>query len=297
MKLSKKILAAFSAATLLATAAVFTSCTEEDDDTEGAISGSGKNYSINYTNSSSSDIYRCWNTTTFKHEGELVKIVINNQTSTSHDGVMGFVWDLCQSKDAATVTEGTTTTSPAITEKGYRNFFVVGFQWHAGIPRYYVSKFFNVTDLQANNFGSSTKVTTHKAGITATEPTEIVCNDADDNGWTTLSGLDIADDKSVTVWLDIYPVFENSTYGANIAAHSSTDAGSYVVDIYDADPTDESVTANKLDTVIIDPSVTGYSAEPSQNTLAVYANVQPSKTLNGTWYLGQDYAADEVVEE
>lgn len=37
MKLSKKILAAFSAATLLATAAVFTSCTEDDD--EDAFSG------------------------------------------------------------------------------------------------------------------------------------------------------------------------------------------------------------------------------------------------------------------
>jgi len=252
-----------------------------------------KNYSINYTNSSSTDIYRCWNTTTFKHEGELVKIVINNQSSASHDGVMGFVWDLCQSKDAATVTEGTTTTSPAITEKGYRNFFVVGFQWYAGTPRYYVSKYFNVTDLQADNFGSSTTVTTHKAGITATEPREIAVK-----GWTNLTtGPDIANDNSVTVWLDIYPVFENSTYGADIANHTDTATGSYVVDIYDADPTDESVTANRLDTVTIAPSVTGYSAEPSQNTLAVYANVQPSKTLNGTWYLGQDYAADEVVEE
>ena len=37
MKLSKKILAAFSATALLATASIFTSCTEEDDDDYGII--------------------------------------------------------------------------------------------------------------------------------------------------------------------------------------------------------------------------------------------------------------------
>ena len=73
MKLSKKLLAAFSAAALLACSALVTGCAEDDDDTEGAISGSNKNYTVSYTNSGT-DIYRGWNTTTFKHEGELVKL-------------------------------------------------------------------------------------------------------------------------------------------------------------------------------------------------------------------------------
>lgn len=296
MKLSKKILAAFSAATLLATAAVFTSCTEDDNDTEGAISGSGKNYTINYTNSSTTDIYRCWNTTTFKHEGELVKITLNSQTASSHDGVMGFVWDLRQSKDAAAVGDA----SPAITEKGYQNFFVAGFQWHEGTPRYYISKYFNVTDVQAENFGASTTVNTHGAGILATEPKEIEVQT-----WKNLTKPELAADGTVTLWMDIYPVFtktksdsttEQSTYGKNISAHSSTAAGSYVVDLYDTDPSSDE-TVSPFESTTITTDVTGYTAEPTQGTLAVYANVQPEKTLTGAWNLVTDYAADEVVEE
>ncbi len=289
MKLTKKLLAAFSAAAMLATAAVFTSCTEDDDDTENAISGSGKNYSINYTNSNS-EIYRCWNTTSFKHEGELVKVVFNNQTSTSKDGNLGFVWDLCQSKDAANPNSATL----GHTDKGYQNFFVVGAQNNEGTFRYYVSKYFNVTDLQANNFGASTYVTTHDAGIAETAPVEIECK-----AWTNLDTYaNLADsDGSVTLWFDIYPIYTGSTYGANYETNSSADAGTYIVDVYDADPTDDSASANLLSTTTIAPNITGYSAEPSQNTLAVYANVQPSKTLNGTWYLAADYAAAEAVEE
>ena len=142
MKLSKKMLAAFSMAAALAMAGTFVACTEDDDDTEGAISGSGKKYSIDYTNSKESgdeNIYRCWNTTTFKHIGELVKITLNNQTNSSKDGVMGFVWDLGQSKDAINNNNVTL----GHTDKGYRNFFVIGFQNNQGTARYYISKYFS----------------------------------------------------------------------------------------------------------------------------------------------------------
>jgi hypothetical protein len=289
MKLSKKVIAAMSASALLLTAGIFTSCGEEDDDTEGAISGSGKNYSINYTNSGT-DIYRCWNTTSFKHEGELVKVVFNNQESTSHDGNLGFVWDLCQSKDA----KNPNNVALGHTEKGYQNFFVIGAQNKQGTIRYYVSKLFNVSNLQADNFGASKTVSTHDEGIAATDPVEIEVKK-----WTKLSDASIASDKTVTLWFDIYPLFENSKYGVPYAttAYADSEYGTYVVDIYDADPRDTTVTAKKLDTVTIDSTITGYSAEPTQNTLAVYANVQPSKTLSGSWNLASDYAAAEAVEE
>ncbi|MBR1537069.1 MAG: hypothetical protein IJ630_09040 [Treponema sp.] len=289
MKLSKKVLAAFSVAAALAMVGTLAGCTEEDDDTEGAITGSGKNYSINYTNNSGTDIYRCWNTTTFKHEGELVKVVINNQSSSTKDGNMGFVWDLCQSKDAANPNSVTL----GHTEKGYRNFFVIGAQNNSGTIRYYISKYFNVTDLQADNFGASKIVTSHDAGIAATDPVEIAVQ-----SWTNLSDAKIASDGTVTLWFDIYSPVAGKKYGVPYAETAATEStGIYYVDIYDADPTDSTVTAKKIGTNTIESSVTGYSAEPKQNTLAVYANVQPSKTLNGAWNLAKDYAADEVVEE
>ncbi len=301
MKLSKKVIAAFSAAAALALAGTFVSCSEDDDDPEGAISGSGSNYTVNYTNSTDT-IYRATNTTTFKHEGELVKITINNQTTSSHDGVMGFLWDLRQSKSAAVVEEvnGTTTatTKPAITDDGYQNFFALGFQNNQGTIRYYISKYFNVSNIQDDNFGAkkANNVNTHKEGIVKTDPAEIVVKE-----WTTIEGLSIAGDKTLTVWADIYPVFEKSTYGTDCGTYNTDEAnfGGYVVDLYDKDPTDSSVTAKKVATSgIIKPEVTGYSKEPEQGTLAVYCNVQNGgKTLDGAWELKKDYAADEVVEE
>ncbi|WP_303922262.1 hypothetical protein [Treponema berlinense] len=302
MKMTKKLLALAGGVAILASAFVFTSCSEDDDDTEGAISGSGNNYSITYKNEDTKNIYRCTNTTTFKHLGELVKIEIKNQTSDSKDGVMGFIWDLKQSKDAESVTEGATTTKPAITASGYQNFFSIGFQKNydkvksESYVRYYVSKFFNVSDLQANNFGApeSDTVTTHKAGIGANTPKELVVK-----SWTKLDSVKVDSNGTVTVWVDIYPVYTNSTYGQNIEAHSSDVAGTYIVDIYTADPTTATTAtpATPVETVTINPSVTGYNAEPAQGTLAVYANVQPNKTLNGSWELKKDYAAAEVVEE
>ena len=297
MKMTKKLLALVGGVAILASAFVFTSCSEDDDDTEGAISGSGNNYSITYKNEDTVNIYRCTNTTTFKHLGELVKIEIKNQTTTSKDGVMGFIWDLKQSKDAEPVTEGSTTTKPAITASGYQNFFSIGFQKNyensSSYVRYYVSKFFNVSDLQADNFGVSKGniVKTHKDGIGANTPKEIEVQT-----WKKLEKVKVDSNGTVTVWVDIYPVYAKSTYGQNYRDHSSDADGTYIVDIYTADPT-VATTATPVETVTINPSVTGYNAKPAQGTLAVYANVQPQKTLNGSWELKKDYAAAEVVEE
>ena len=297
MKLSKKILAAFSAAALLAMAGTFVACTEDDDDTEGAITGSGKNYAINYTNESDS-VYRCTNTTTLTHLGELVKITINDQANNSVDGAMGFIWDLQQSKDAASVTEDSTETKPVVTEKGHQNFFVATFRNKNGNIQWYVSKYFNVTDLQAKNFGAeSNTVTTHKAGITSDKTAELTIVKGDDEGYKSLNGAEIKDGV-VTLWLDVYPLFEGSKYGTPYAetAYSGTEYGSYVVDVYGEDPRVND-SASKLGTTTIRTDVTGYSAKPKEQTLAVYANVASGHTLNGAWNLAKDYAADEVVED
>lgn len=291
MKLSKKVLAAMSASALLLTAGIFTSCTEDDDDTEGAISGSGKNYSINYTNSNDS-IYRCWNTTTFKHEGELVKITFNDQTTSTHNGAMGFVWDLGKSSAAI----NNNTVKLGATDANAQNFLIVGFRNQSSGLQYYVSKFFNVTDLQSDNFGSSTKVKTHDAGLAATTPVEIDVT----GGWKSANISTIASDKTITAYVDIYPLFTDSTYGVPYSStnkYTGDEVGAYVVDIYDSDPTVADFSGSPVATTTISADITGYNKEPTQKTLAVYANVQPSKTLSGAWYLADDYAAAEAVEE
>lgn len=281
MKKLSKVL--FGSAILAALVFGFAGCTEDDDDTEGAISGSGKNYSINYENKNS-DIYRCYNTSGTKHLGTIGKITFNNQTSSSHDGAMGYIWDLRQSKSVD---------GAAVKDSGYQNFFVVGFRNNSK-PSFYISKFFNVTDLQADNFGSSTTVKEHTEGIAKTSPCEIEVS-----AWTELSNFPVDTSTStLTFWVDIYPVYDSSKYGVNITEHSSCTAGSYVVDIYSTDPTVKNFSGTPVKSVEIGTDVTGYKAKPSQGTAAVYANVQPGKTLNGSWTISDYYAeAEEVVEE
>lgn len=290
MKLSKKVLAAFASMAAVAMVGTFVSCTEEDNDTEGAISGSGKNYTINYTNEKA-DIYRAFKTTTFKHEGELVKITFNDQTSSTHNGAMGFIWDLGQSKDAI----NNNTVTLGHTDKGYQNFMVVGFRNQASGLQYYVSKYFNVTDVQADNFGASKTVATHDAGIAETDPVEIAVHN-----WKSAGINTIAEDGTITAWVDIYAPVKDKKYGIPYAttAYAEETTGEYIVDIYDTDPTAADFDGREpVATTKVEASVTGYNAEPAQKTLAVYANVQPSKTLSGAWYLAADYAADEVVED
>ena len=191
MKISKKLLAAFSVAAMLVTALSVTGCKKEDDD-DNAIDGNV----INYTNTSN-EIYRAYISTNLKHLGELVKITFNNQTASSHDGVMGFIWDYKESKSVDGSAAKTNNTSDTY------NFFVIGFNGLGnpdanGKPRFYISKYFNVPKgkLNANNFGagSTNIVTTHADGIAKTEPYEIPVQ-----GWTSLDDVAIATHRMVLI--------------------------------------------------------------------------------------------------
>lgn len=282
MKISK--LLKVGAFALLAASLCFTSCKKEDDE-ENAIDGN----TINHTNQSATDIYRAYISTNFKHLGELVKITFNNQTTSSHDGVMGFIWDYKESKSV----DGSAAKSDSVADT--YNFFVIGFNGFGASgnkPRYYISKYFNVAKgkLDADNFGAGTNtVATHEDGIGSKGTSEIVVK-----GWTNINAT-IASDKTLSFWVDIYPVYADSSYGIDIGNHRNDDAGSFVVDIYDSDPRQAGF--KKLDSVVIPTSQTGFTAKPSQAYLAKYANVQPGKTLSGSWNFAKDYAEDEVVEE
>lgn len=293
MKISKKTLVALSLAAAVMAGGFFTSCSEEDDDPAGAITGSNNDYTVTYTNTAD-DVYRCTNTTALKHKGALVKITIDNQNATSNDGVMGFIWDLRQSKSAKSWTEGTTTTTPKITEDGFQNFLVFGFKNESGTIKRYVSKYFNVTDIQAKNFGASETVSSHKEGIVKDTPCEIEIKKYSDEMTGTLS---INADKTLTVWADIYPVYENSTYGVADTNKTSENYGAYVVDLYNSDPKLTTPQATKVDSILIPSTVTGYTAAPDNGTLAVYSNIHGGKSLSGTWKFADTYGADEVVEE
>ena len=155
MKLSKKVLAAFSMAAALAMAVSFTGCKEEDDDDENnMLSGSNNNYSISYKNESTS-VSRGYKTTTFKHLGSLCQMTMSADSANS--GAMGYIWDLESNSERA--------------EKDPRRFFIVGFNYDGSDIKPYVSLYKNVTDLQLQNFGATGQKETG-ANTTANGATE-----------------------------------------------------------------------------------------------------------------------------
>lgn len=276
MKLSKKVLAALSTAALLATAGFLASCSnEEDDDENQMISGSNNDYSIKYSNSSDS-VSRGYKTTTFKHLGAICQMTIDTSVADGNGGAMGYIWDL--------------ETNSARATKDPRRFFIVGFNYDytaKGKVAYYVSRYKNVVDLSASNFGATTTAT-------GTDPVEkeYVALTSSNSFTPTIT------DNQLTVTANVY---------MNKATDGTYD-GSYTVAIYDGAVTEEQITAGTVTakkTVTISAADVGYvsedgtvaSASTMQKNGAVYANVYANTSLKGTWKYVKTYSADEVVEE
>ncbi len=115
----------------------------EGDDTQGAIKGSNDNYTVKYTNSDTVEAYRAYKETTLKHSGALIKVTFNSaNVSTSK---MGVIFDLKDDDE----------------NEGAKEFYCIGLNPSSSVKNFYVSKFTNVTDIQAYNFG--TELPTNKA--------------------------------------------------------------------------------------------------------------------------------------
>lgn len=134
MKISKKLIAAFSVAAMLVTALSVTGCKKEEDD-DNAINGNA----ISYTNKTSDMYYRAFQSLKTKHTSSTAVITINNPetiTDNSHNAnsVIGYVFGL-EETDAP---EGKPTKSYQYKEDGkleqskitWYNFGVAGVRWN-----------------------------------------------------------------------------------------------------------------------------------------------------------------------
>lgn len=302
MKLSKKVLAAMSAATLFMTTGLFTSCGEEEaDDENGMISGSNNNYTLSYDNSASSDTSRAYVPTKNKHRGALCQITLNKFDSGS-GAAMGLIWDLSSTDAAASAEE----VARAVSEKP-RNLCIASFANNNGTYRVYVSRYTNVYDLQASNFGTKKRDGTGGVSVNGeikyAEEKEYIALNADAPAVT----ADADGNYAITV-----NVYEETTEKA-VDGSDETEkwyTGGYVVDIYNGLVTKADLEADeppaKLATTKIDADTLGYT-ESKKTTLgghavdqkqcAVYANVYSKSKASGTWKYLDTYTADEVVED
>lgn len=284
MKLSKKVIAAMSASALLLTAGIFTSCgDEEDDDENNMISGSNNDYTLSYDNSASSETSRGYDVTKNNHKGALVQITLNKDGTTGYGAAMGYIWDL-SSTDASASAEDL---ARAVSEKP-RNFCIAGFGYKESAKIYtpYVSRYTNVYDVQAANFGTKgvdvngvTQKAVEKVYIDMGEKTVT----ADSNG-------------NYIVTINVY---EETTADSTDSTKTVT-TGGYVVDIYNGAVAKADLgTATKLASTTISAADLGYdeAAKVTQKQGAVYANVYAGSKASGTWKYLDTYAAAEAVEE
>ncbi|MCR4822974.1 MAG: hypothetical protein K5873_08910 [Treponema sp.] len=324
MKLSKKVMAVLSATALVMAAGIITSCAADEDDPEGAISGSNNSYTVDYDNtngysadtsadtkSSTTGVYRAWKRTSLKHLGALTKITLKtgNGAAGKNDGVMGFAWDLQTSA-------GTEASSDSTAEA----FNVVGVRNYEGKLQCYVSRYYNITDKQKNNFGASNTTTSALTSYPA------VATEYDvSGGFKDLSGFTTTGSE-VSVWVDvaIVPPADASDSDKEkcgtastraLSEYTSAEPGAWVIAIYSESPKSSTSTLTPAEKFVI-PAATSsnigscYAAtanstnniqainlSSSQKKQAVYANIYKGGHLVGAWNYENTYFLDEVVEE
>ena len=284
MKMVKKILLGLAAG---AVAIGMISC-KNTDDTKKAIEGSGSNYSIDYTEEDGQN-YRAYKSTAMNHAGALVKITFDNPENDNYSK-MGVIFDLHDNDK----------------DKNAKDFYIIGLAGSSSL-NFYVSKFTNVTDLQADNFGTKLSEnpakeeviydTTNKStGIgSITRPAAVdgkvsyyvyfkeFMNKTGDTskGYFEYAVYSMDDETAAKV-----KTIVNSTEdGKNAAAIEGTNG---VTKLYSDKIADAFDLKTNTDT---------QKKYLPQNQLAVYVNVIANKTLKGTWKFLEMYKeAEEIVE-
>lgn len=271
MKIMKKIAAVTIAAAALF---AFAGCSDADDPNE-MITGSNKNYEIDYTNTTE-EISRGYHSTAYKHAGAAVQLdFLNVNKDTKEAGVMGLIFDL-EEKD------------------GVKSFNVIGVRTAdtEGGLGYYVSRFDNVTDIQAENFGTKLAENPAKETVYA-------------KAFQTAKGEKGTDSK-VTVYA--YAIEKKAEAAGTDSANKSYKANEYIYEVYlinnkvakldgNGNLVDEEGKSVALaDSNCVATIATGYTSL-EQKKLAVYANVYKGKTLKGTWTYRGDYKEVGVDED
>ena len=262
MKIMKKIAAVTIAAAALF---AFAGCSEDDDPNE-MITGSNKKYEIDYTNTTTVTS-RGYHPTAYKHAGAAVQLdFLNVNSDTKEAGVMGLIFDL-EEKD------------------GVKSFNVIGVRTAdtEGGLSYYVSRFDNVTDIQAENFG--TKLAENPAKET------VYVKD-----FTKAQGEKGTDSK-VTVYAYAIEKLNEATQKYEYKVYLLNDK----VGKLDSDGNLVTEDGKAIDLSGVEPVATiptEYTgSQPTQKKLAVYANVYKGKTLKGTWTYRGDYKEVGVDED
>lgn len=276
MKMVKKIMFGLVAA---ATILSLVSCDGllNKDDEAGAIKGSGKKYKVSYKNESADKPYRAYKATTLKHAGGLVKVTFDsNNVSTSK---MGIIFDL---KDDDV-------------NEGAREFYIIGLNPRSDVSNFYVSKFTNVTDIQAYNFGteeSSTNTDEQNAAVKANPAKEVEIVPLAKANNITFPAADADGKYSVYVY---YKALTDGSFDWKILNIDDDIAKAY-----------DFAEGNFVSSAVIKSGNTKAKAgteyetcdegKQPQNKIAFYSQIAPNTELKGSWNVIGTYLEAEDAE-
>ncbi len=278
MKMVKKILLGLTAAAAVLT---IVGC-KTSDDTEHAITGSNNDYSVDYTNGGS-DAYRAYESTAMKHAGALVKVTFENPEAGNFSK-MGVIFDLHDNE----------------ADNSAKDFYIIGLA-STTTDNYYISKFTNVTQLQAVNFG--TELESNRAVET------VIWDTSKSNGIGTITRPSPAEDGSVSYYV-YYKAFANDGHSTNqtdstkgyyeVAVYNFTDAQAEAAKaLMKTDAANAAALGTPIRAAQIIPNAfdLGTNNAVVQNQIAVYAKIDAGKTLKGKWKFLDMYKEAEEIEE
>lgn len=274
MKMVKKVLMGMA---VLAIAVALTGCLK--DDKEGAIKGSGNNYTVEYTNEGT-DAYRAYKATGMAHAGALVKVKFDSINTSSSK--MGIIFDLHDSKSGVKDAKGAAA----------KDFYAIAIGNEGG-GSYYVSKFTDIVDIQAKNFGATTTAKEK-------EPKEVE--------YVTLVTGNLkakmpakAADGSLSLYI-FYQCIGEGIYKWAIlnltdeqAADYSNLTGDFKSELPETAVLAEDVIGVSSAAEVLN-ALSAITANPPQNKIAFYAQVASKATLKGSWTVKGTYKEAEDAE-
>ncbi len=264
MKMVKKSLLGLVVAAMVLS---LTGCGVKDDP-EGIIKGTAGNYSVNYTyeNQDTTATYRAYKSTGFRHAGALVKFTFNkDDIANAGNSKLGLIFGLKETKNG---------------DQKIRNFYIIGLGANGD---YYVSKYENVVDIQAENFGASTSAL-------GTDPKETILVDITSSSLYT----DADQNKYAYIW---YQAYNDGSFQWKIMNMTDEEVNNWKQQDDAGKRANQPVASASINGDIITGAFGACDAgkEP-QDYIAVYARVQGSKTLNGKINFKGDYREAEDIE-
>ena len=217
----------------------------------------GNHAEVNFTNDTDAEYIRGWATFNTAHKKDSVLITIKNQSQTSKDGNMGFIFGQTKNDD-----------------KSY-NFYVATVQWDKGILRSYVSYYEKVdSNYLEGAYENFVGIDGQKVEEKYILPEE--------NGWYVFeqdnTKFNLDNDGNVKVYIDL--VFEESK--------------GYKIDFYKVNENNEKNGEAVKSTGWMTHGLTDKGSGESHKYeildahTGAYAMVMKGKTLSGTWDFDND---------